>query len=310
VSQLVPPDHLRPVLLVGSGVVAAGLGDAVVALAERTRTGVLNTYAAKGLFAFDHPAHLGTVGLQRDDLALTMVTGSHAMFSPVLVLGVAPGELAEGLPASAEVVDPANLASLSLAVADAYPDRPPLYEALASVCGPLYSDDTLPLSPVRAAGDLAAWLPDNTVVVAAGGLAGFWIGRTFPTRRPATVWLPTGDDPDFVDRTVAQRVAAGDAVVVVAGPHDRGVSSQVVPPEAPVVVERWLGTGPRFDPTERIERLDAALRRAHGTTIAADGAGGRSHVIETLEVAVRIDHLADLEAVAGPVTAWRGVTPA
>jgi hypothetical protein len=296
VSHSAEPTRHQPVLLVGSGVVAAGLGDAVVALAERTRTGVLNTYCAKGLFAFDHPAHLGTVGLQHDDLVLASVTGPGATFAPVLAVGVAPGELPAGLPATARPVDPADLQTLELPVADTYPDRPALYAALAAVCGPLYVDDGTPLSPVRAAGDLSAWLPERTSVVAGVGLAGFWIGRTFPTRRPGTVWLPSRRDPDFVDRAVAQRTAAGDAVVVVHGPGDRGLSPGVGESGGAVVVEHWDPDGPRLDAASRVAQLDAAMDRARRDP------QGTAHV----HVGVRIHDLAAVEAVAGAVTAWNG----
>jgi hypothetical protein len=307
VTRPVSPDRQRPVLLVGSGVIAAGLGGAVVALAERTRTGVLNTYCAKGLFAFDHPAHLGTVGLQHDDLTLASATGPDAMFSPVIAVGVAPDEVAGGLHESWQVVDPADLPSLDLPVADVYPDRPPLYAALAQVCGPLYGDDSVPLSPVRAAGDLAAWLPANTVVVAPGGLAGFWIGRTFPTRRPATVWLPAGVDPGFVDRTVAQRVAAGETVVVVVGPGDPEVSPHAVAPGAPVIVEHWNPQGPLLDAAGRIEQLDQAVGQARQSSRSQHGGSDRNSPVQHLSVGVGCDDLTAMERVAGAVTAWGGV---
>lgn len=331
-TRAVSPNRQRPVLLVGSGVIAAGLGDAVVTLAERTRTGVLNTYCAKGLFAFDHPAHLGTVGLQHDDLTLASVTGPDAVFSPVIAVGVGPNEVAGGPGESWHVVDPADLPLLDLPVADVFPDRPPLYAALAQVCGPLYGDDSVPLSPVRAAGDLAVWLPANTVVVASGGLAGFWIGRTFPTRRPATVWLPAGVDPGFVDRTVAQQVAAGKAVVVVAGPGDPPVSPDATGTGATVIVEHWLPDGPELGATQRIEQLDQALGRARQASMShGHGADQRlpaqdlpaqdlpaqdlpaqdlpvhSLPVQHLSVGVRCDELTAMERVAGAVTAWGGV---
>lgn len=300
----------HPVLMVGSGVVDAGLGDVVVALAERTHTGVLNTYCAKGLFAFDHPAHLGTVGLQANDLVLAGVLGADPAFPLVVAVGIGPDELPGGLPPSVVVVAPAELTSLTLPTADRYPDRPPLYDALAEVCGPLYTDGTLPLSPVRAAGDLSAWLPGHAVVVAAGGVAGFWIGRTFPTRRPATVWLPPGRDAGFVDRTVAARVEAGDTVVVVAGPGDAGVSPGVVAVGAPVVVERWLPTGPPLSPSIRIARLEVALHGTHEMPTLRQVAPDGPHEVPEVEVGVRIDDLAAIEAVAGPVAAWHGAAGA
>ena len=145
------------VLVVGGEAVDAGVGPAVCELARRTRTGVLNTWRAKGLFRFDDPAHLGTIGLQRDDLVLAGVAGEQRSFERVVVCGVADGELPDqltgGLPADAEVVSPGDVAALHLDVRDDWLPRPPLYDALASVCGPRYLVDDVPLSPVRAAGE-------------------------------------------------------------------------------------------------------------------------------------------------------------
>ena len=85
------------VLIVGGAVVDAGAGPAIGDLARRTRTGVLNTWRAKGLFRFDDPAHLGTIGLQRDDLLLAGVAGEQRSFDRVVACGVADGELPDGV---------------------------------------------------------------------------------------------------------------------------------------------------------------------------------------------------------------------
>ena len=43
---------------------------ALHAFATRAGIGVANTWGAKGVYPWDDPHHLGTVGLQRDDFAL------------------------------------------------------------------------------------------------------------------------------------------------------------------------------------------------------------------------------------------------
>ena len=287
------------VLVVGGEAIDAGLGSSVVELARRTRTGVLNTWRAKGLFRFDDPAHLGTIGLQRNDLVLAGVAGAQRSFERIVVCGVADGELpaglAEGLPPDADVLAPDDLAAVVLDVHERWGPRPPLYDLLAEVCGPVYGATDLPLSPIRAAGDLAAWLPPGAVVTAGAGEVGFWLGRVFPTRAPATVRLPLTPDPRFVADPMAE-VAGG--VVVVLGPDDPvpdGMadvgSVGVVGPPPWVVVERWTPHGPRHGPTERLARLDDARRR-----------GG----VEICEVGVALGDLGALEAVAGPVVVWGG----
>jgi hypothetical protein len=291
------------VLVVGGEAVDAGVGPAVCELARRTRTGVLNTWRAKGLFRFDDPAHLGTIGLQRDDLVLAGVAGEQRSFERVVLCGVADGELPDhltgGLPADAEVVSPGDVAALHLDVRDDWLPRPPLYDALASVCGPRYLVDDVPLSPVRAAGDLAAWLPAGAVVTADAGAPGFWLGRTFPTRTPQTVLLPARPDPQFTTRVVA---SASAGCVVVRGPG-APVAERDEVDAAPgcavgrggagarwVVVERWLPDGPRLSPAARVAQLDA---------VVAAGGG-------VVEVGVDLDDVGALEEVAGPVVVWGG----
>lgn len=291
------------IIVAGGGVVDVGAVTTLVSLVRRTRTGVLNTWRAKGLFRFDDPAHLGTIGLQRDDLLLAGIAASHvgsgASVPRVVMCGVGPGELPAGLAGGlgdvVEVVAPEALADLDLPIESQWRPRPPLYDLLAEVCGPAYGATDLPLSPIRAAGDLAAWLPPGAVVTAGAGEVGFWLGRVFPTRAPATVRLPLTPDPRFVADPMAE-VAGG--VVVVLGPDDPvpdGMadvgSVGVVGPPPWVVVERWTPHGPRHGPTERLARLDDARRR-----------GG----VEICEVGVALGDLGALEAVAGPVVVWGG----
>ena len=291
------------VLVVGGDAADAGLAPVVVDLAHRTHTGVLNTWRAKGLFRFDDPAHLGTIGLQRDDLDLAGVRGASAGGRRIVLCGVGSGELPVGrsgaMASHAEVVTPDDLASLEVDDAGVWPPRPALYDGLAAVCGPRYAAVDVPLSPVRAAGDLAAWLPGGAVVTAGAGVVGFWLGRTFPTRSPGTVVLPSVADPGF---TASVAASASGGVVVVCGPEDplpevrlpvgsRGRAGAGGAPRRWVVVERWLPDGPACTPAVRLANLEAAV-----------AAGGH----QVVEVAVAVDDLAPLEAVAGPVVVWGG----
>ena len=56
---------MNPVVLVGGDAVAAGWVPALRSIAVEMRVGMLNTFAAKGLFEWNDPAHLGTIGLQQ-----------------------------------------------------------------------------------------------------------------------------------------------------------------------------------------------------------------------------------------------------
>lgn len=282
------------VLIVGGDAIDAGAAPRVVAFARRTRTGVLNTWRAKGVFRFDDPAHLGTIGLQRDDLLLAGVASEHRGAPRVVLCGVADGELpaglAAGLPDTVEEVAPDHLDDLEVNVHDSWPERPALYDALAAMCGPAYRASDVPLSPIRAVGDLAGWLPEGAVVAAGAGEPGFWLARAFPTRAPRTVLLPAHADPEFT-ATVAATASGG--VVVVCGPDDEAVpggSGEAAPHGGWVVVERWLPDGPPMSPEARLDQLSAAV-----------AAGGGE-----VRVGVTLGRLDVVEEVAGPVVVWGG----
>ena len=120
----------------------------------------------------------------------------------------------------AEVIDvaPGDLASYDAPLPRGSTERPALYTALAAVVGPMYEQ---PGSPPARAAALAASLPDDGIVVAAPGLVGFWIARTFPTARPGSVRITTDevpgalrvDDADWADTSLDPS-----ALVAVAGP--------------------------------------------------------------------------------------------
>lgn len=295
-TQATAPSAL---LVVGGDVVDAGLTDTVGDLAVRTRTGVLNSYRAKGMFPFDHPAHLGTIGLQRDDLALAGVADVIAAGGTVVAAG-AP-ELDGMLPDGVVHVPPATLSVIDLPVAPDWPARPVLYDALAAVCGPAYADDGVPLSPIRAAGDLATWLPDDVVVVGAADVAGFWLGRTFPTRHPGSVRLPAHRGTESVGTAVRAIVDAGRrALVVVATATPALAHLTDLERRGIVAVERWSPTGPTRSPVDRIATLDAAYRNGSQHLPATD-------VPPVIEVGVNVWDLAPVEEVAGPVVAWGGL---
>jgi len=91
--------------VVGPGVVPDHV-DAVRRFAADTGLGVLNTYGVKGLFRWDDPAHLGTIGLQERDVELAGVLDADL----VLGVGLDDRELGPGdLGPKAQVVDPADL---------------------------------------------------------------------------------------------------------------------------------------------------------------------------------------------------------
>ncbi|MBJ7366967.1 MAG: hypothetical protein JHC65_00750, partial [Ilumatobacteraceae bacterium] len=54
--------ELGTIIVAGGGVVRDGVVHELRELVDKTQTGVFNSWAAKGLFQWDNPAHLGTMG--------------------------------------------------------------------------------------------------------------------------------------------------------------------------------------------------------------------------------------------------------
>lgn len=280
---------LGTIILAGSGVVRDGVVGELREVVMRTQTGVFNTWAAKGLFQWDNPAHLGTIGLQRDDLLLARLSDAD----DVVVIGVDDAEIPRDLLSSLGVtwreVATGDVRTLQLPFRDAFAERPPVYGLLAAVCQPMYADDSLPLNPARAAADLAAWMPPESFVTADANIVGFWLGRTFPTRALGSVVLPVAHTPGFAATNALRAGRINQRAVVVTDHVDdatRSVLDRAVEARVGVVVEVWSHDGPLLTPQNRLAQLDEALAR-----------GG----VNVVEVAVDLARLTDLEKVAGPV---------
>jgi hypothetical protein len=155
-------------------------------VARRVGCGVVNTWGAKGVFPWDDPLHFGTAGLQARDFELAGLGEVDVLVTS----GLDPDEVtSRPWQGRAEVIDVAPTDLVDLVERPLPPgslDRPPLYTALAAVVGPMY--DQPGSAPARVAA-LATGLPDHGVVVAAPGLVGFWLARTFPTRRPGSLCI-------------------------------------------------------------------------------------------------------------------------
>ncbi len=235
-------------ILVGPGVVAAGPAAiaGLHAFADAVACGVVNTWGAKGVFAWDDPRHHGTAGLQARDFELAGL--GHV--DVLVTSGLDPDEVTSTPWAGrAEVVDVAPDDLASAAGARSWPggrlDRPALYTELAAVCGPLYA--TPGSAPARAAA-LAASLPVGGLVVAEPGLVGFWMARTFPTSTPGSVVVPARGGPEAAWAVAGRAAADGRAVtLVVDAPPPAEVTA------GGVAVERWGGGSVDLDPTPLVE---------------------------------------------------------
>jgi hypothetical protein len=231
VLTVVPPRRgARVVVLAGAGAARSARG--VRVLAGITGATVVNTVGAKGLLPWDDPLHGGTVGLQQGDAALAELTTADL----VVVTGFDPAEsvsLAQALAARhGELVDvpPDHLALAAggWPPADAPGARPPFYDAVAAVAGPLYQEEG---TAAWAAARLAASLPAGGLVVAPPGPTGFWVGRTFPTSAPGSVVVPAGRPPGTAEEFARAAAAEGrPTTLVVSEPTEvDGVTVEVWP---------------------------------------------------------------------------------
>ena len=202
------------VVLAGPGVIPhAG---AFRRWAEEANLPVANTWSVKGLFRWDSPHHMGTVGLQERDFELA----GFGEAERILAVGVDENETPRDRWALSDVidVDPAALPEI-----DAQPEIQPnrLYAELAAVVQPLYTSQKPPPSPARSPPDLGQTVAPDRSSRPAPGPTGFWLGRAFPTTELGSVViadeLPHGatvvdwgpDDVDWSDT---------DRLVEVAGP--------------------------------------------------------------------------------------------
>ena len=298
-----PPADRSELLLVGPGVVRAGGVEAMQALAAARGAGVSNTWGAKGVFVWESPYHFGTVGLQEGDLRL----GGFGDVARLLVLGADEDEWPWeqwGEPlrrAGVDVVEIPLTALDPLRLGPTAPPvgaKPPLFDALATVCRPLYASTAYPAPPPRVIADIAAALDPLTsdlVVADPATPAGLWMARAFPTAVLGSVVVPATGGPGFA---IAAGLAASRLdrrAVAVTGPApDPALLDAVrmlLPSHARLVISAWCSPG-AAPPGDHAAALRAALSGPSGV-----------HVIP---VAVDFSCTDALVEVAGPVTAWQG----
>lgn len=271
------------VIVAGAALVHAGMAGVLRDLVDRTNIGVFNSWAAKGLFPWNHPAHLGTIGMQAEDIDLCAI----ATFDDVVLCGLSDDELSRGELTRRGVpwrdVEPGDLDGLLLPEQPVPTPRPPLFDLLASVCAPMYADESLPCSPARAAADLAAALPPRGLVSSDAGRSGFWLGRTFPTRELGSILLPTRATPGFAATQAATVRRTGRFSVAVMDGVDAATES-VMARAADLVIEVWSEDGDALTPPDRVARL-----------LEANAAGG----VQVLSLGVRFSDIDVLIGVSG-----------
>ena len=280
-------------VLAGPGVVRDNQVEALRSFAAQAGVGVVNTWGAKGVFAWDSPHHYGTAGLQARDFELAGFGDAEL----VIAVGVDPDEAPRRLWATGQVleVEPWQLGALAYNWPDPepVPPYPALYRELSAALGPLYDSDAAPLTPARAARDLSLVRPAGALVAADPGPAGLWVARTYPTTEPGSVIVPSRRADGFA--VAAAMVCSLDqrrAFAVTTSPLD---------PVTEALVELGKVVGSSFVLCEwgADEHWSDAL--AHKVALrSALEASGIAHV----GVPVDFAWTSTLTSVAGDVVAW------
>jgi hypothetical protein len=284
---------LRIALLAGPGVVRLQQVETLRHTARALGIGVVNTWGAKGVFRWDDPLHHGTAGLQADDFLLAGVVDADV----VIATGLDPLESPLERFAGGQVleVDPRDLAALPLRWPEpgGPPPPPPLYTKLAEALAPRYQRTTTPLSPARAAADLAEVRPPGGLVVADPGPAGLWLARAFPTDEPGSVVVPASNVKGFA--------AAAVLVAALDGRPALGVVTEPADPATTAV----LDLGARWEQPMALAIWGADSEVTSAEDHRARLVGARSSAgVDVVAVPVDFADTRLLVEVAGEVVAW------
>lgn len=296
---------MRILVLAGPGVVRTyshvGLRD----LSRAAGAPILATFGAIGLERWDSPYHAGVGGLQARDLHLGGLDDADL----VITTGLDPAELPSGRLDRLVVQDvaPRQLGALLRDWPARGPepqDRPSVRGALGPVLAPLWEADGAPLSGARAALHLAGALPDDGVVVADPGPAGFWVARATPSSFPGSVCVPATAEPGFA--AAAAVAAALDGRPCLAVTDETGADHPVTRALGDVAaglgvrfgMQVWGAVGSMASADDHVELLGELIGPADGTGTTGSSAPRFAPVPVDLSIP---DELVER---AGEVVAW------
>ena len=196
----------RPVIVAGGGVRTSRAGAALVALAERLAIPIATSMNAKDCVPGDHPLNIGVVGLYSRPSANQIVCASDLVFfvgshtgSQVTCNWRVPPPRTAVMQLDIDATEPGrHYANTVVLVADARLGLTQLTEAADAATAASrrgwvehaqavvrtwrtsmadrLGDPAVPIRPERICGELNAWLPPDTLLVAETGHSGMWTG--------------------------------------------------------------------------------------------------------------------------------------
>jgi 2-hydroxyacyl-CoA lyase 1 len=193
----------RPLVIVGKGMAYSRAEDEVRSFIERTQVPFLASPMGKGVMPDTHPLSVGAArshALQNADVVFLMGARlnwiMHFGLPPrydknvkFIQLDIAPEQLSQNVPAAAALLGDgkAIVKQLNQSLEKrewVYPKETPWRSAIAEKAAanakqiaPQLADDAAPANYYRALKDVAAWIPDNAIIIGEGAST-MDIGRT------------------------------------------------------------------------------------------------------------------------------------
>jgi acetolactate synthase I/II/III large subunit len=245
-------DVERPILVVGGGARQSGAGPELLALAELLAIPVATALNAKDVFPGDHPLAVGVPGLYQRESANRAIleadlvcyvgsqTGSQVSRNwtipvpgtRVIQIDIDPEELGRHYPNAVSILGDAKITLRRLAEAAGGPVERPEWTARtrrlvaewrASVDAEV-TCDAVPMRPERLLGELGRVLPEDSIVVADTGHAGFWTATYLDLTRPGQSFLRAAGSLGWgFPASLGAKMAVGDDRPVILFTGDGGL---------------------------------------------------------------------------------------
>jgi acetolactate synthase-1/2/3 large subunit len=242
----------RPILIAGGGVRQSGAAPELLALAELLDVPVATSLNAKDVFPGDHPLAVGVPGLYQRESANRAVleadlvcyvgsqTGSQvsrnwtipAPGTTVVQIDIDAEELGRHYPNAVSILGDAKVTLARMTEeAGGRRERPAwtarvrqlVAEWRASVEADVTSE-AVPMRPERLLGELGRALPDDSIVVADTGHAGFWTATYLDLTRPGQGFLRAAGSLGWgFPAALGAKMAVGDERPVVLFTGDGGL---------------------------------------------------------------------------------------